>query len=99
MSLRVLSVPSGRYLWVGDSVAGPASAGSRAAVVSFSLYLRKRIRNKGPNVSMVYSCAHHHWILQISKTRMLCTWQRLWWGHLGVAAWGVDAADLDEAGH
>lgn len=43
--------------------------------------------------------ARHHRILQISRNRMLRTWQRLRRGQFGVAARGVDAADLDEAGH
>lgn len=43
--------------------------------------------------------AQHHRTLHISNGRMLCTWQRLWRGQFGVAARGVDAADLDEASH
>lgn len=60
--------------------------------------------NKGLNVYSTLqwdgtpSKARRARTLQTSN-RMLCTWQRLWRGQFGVAARGVDAADLDEAGH
>lgn len=42
MSLSVLSAPSDSSLWVADSAAGPVAAGLSAAVVSSSVYLRKK---------------------------------------------------------
>lgn len=46
MSLSVSSDPAGSPLWVGDSAVGSVPAGSPAAAVSSSVYLRKKRRHK-----------------------------------------------------
>lgn len=42
MSLSVSSVPSDSSLWADDCATGPVAAGLWAAVVSSSVYLRKK---------------------------------------------------------
>lgn len=42
MSLSVSTVPSDSPVWVDDGAAGPEAAGLLAAVVSSSVYLRKK---------------------------------------------------------
>lgn len=46
MSLSVSTVPSDSPVRVDDGVAGPEAAGLLAAVVSSSVYLRKKKQNK-----------------------------------------------------
>lgn len=102
MSLSVSSVPSGSSLWVGDSAVGPAPAGWAAAAASSSVCLRRKRRHMNGDrlgASSVGRDAISGAPRSAPYCRFPCTWQRLWRGQFGVAARGVDAADLDEAGH